>query len=325
MKKALSVFLFIICLTAPVLAEQSPVRIKDIAHVLQARDNQLMGFGLVVGLKNTGDSTQTDFTKQALTNLLSRMGIVPQDKEFKAKNVASVMVTAKLPPFVKAGQKVDVVASSMGDATSLLGGTLLMTPLSGLDDNVYAVAQGQLNFGVSPADIVSGVSDKKQNMVGRIMNGAIVEKEVPVTLDEDFLAIVIDRPDYTTSSRVAKVLNDMGYTAKAKDAAMIIVSKDPSAETVDFVAGIENMTVIPDSVAKITVNEQSGIIVMGEEVKIAPVAISYADINVTIAQESTISKLVAALNAIGVRPKDLIAILQAIKSAGAISADIEVI
>lgn len=312
-------------MTCSVFAEQSPVRLKDIAHVLQARDNQLMGFGLVVGLKNTGDSTQTDFTKQALTNLLSRMGIAPQDKEFKAKNVASVMVTAKLPPFVRSGQKVDVVVSSMGDSTSLLGGTLLMTPLSGTDDNVYAVAQGQLVFGVSPAEIVSGAADKKQNTVGRIMNGAIVEREVPVTIDEGFLTIVIDKPDYTTASRIAQVLNDTGYMAKAKDAAMIIVSKDPSAEVVDFVSGVENVTVVPDSIARITINEQSGIIVMGEEVKIAPVAISYADINVTIAQELTISKLVASLNAIGVRPKDLISILHAIKAAGAISADIEVI
>jgi len=313
----------------------APVRVKDIAHVLEARDNLLMGFGLVVGLKNTGDSTQTEFTKTALTNLLSRVGIAPQDKEFKSKNIASVMVTAKLPPFVNEGQKIDVTVASLGDATSLLGGTLLMTPLQGADDNVYAVAQGQVSLGTLGADVYQA-PERKQTNVGRITNGGLVEREVPVSIGENFVSIVVDKPDYTTAYRVVSAMKEAGISARARDAATIIASRDASVDMVEFISVIENLTVIPDSIARIVINEQTGVIVMGENVRISPVAVSYGNVNVVVspvsiessgeAQEggATISGLVSALNAAGVRPKDLISILQAIKSSGAISADIEV-
>jgi flagellar P-ring protein FlgI len=290
-----------------------------------------MGFGLVIGLKNTGDTIQTEFTKRALTNLLSRVGIVPGEKDFKSKNVAAVMVTAKLPAFMGNGQKIDVTVSSLGDATSLNGGTLLMTPLQGPDDVVYAVAQGPLESGFN--DPNGSMVDKRQTNVARILNGAIVEKEVPVSLSADYVSIMLDKPDYTTASRVAASLNIAGIPARARDAATITASREGDKEMVDFIAVIENLTVVPDSAAKIVINEQNGVIVMGEFVSISPVAISYGDITVTVSEQksssgtsfATLSKLVESLNAIGVKPKDLIAIIQAIKSAGAISADVEVI
>lgn len=332
MKRSFILILVLIsAIAAGTTSASAQVRLKDIAHILEARDNQLMGFGLVVGLKNTGDTIQTQFTKIALTNLLSRMGIVPMDKDFKSKNVAAVMVTAKLPAFVNNGQKIDVTVSSLGDATSLQGGTLLMTQLQGPDDNVYAVAQGQLEVGY-PDTGDSYLNVKKQTNNARIANGAIVEKEVPVSVAEDYVSVVLDKPDYTTASRVAAAMQEAGISAKARDAATIVASKEASKDMVDFIATIENLNVVPDVVAKVVVNEQNGAIVMGENVTIAPVAVSYGDINVTILEASsesteqvTLSKLVTVLNSVGVRPKDLIAIIQAIKSSGAISADLEVI
>ncbi len=301
---------------------------KDIAHVLEARDNQLMGFGLVAGLKNSGDSFQTQFTKQALTNLLSRMGIAPQDKEFRSKNVASVMVTAKLPPYSPVGQKIDVVVSSLGDATSLQGGTLLMTPLMGADDDVYAVAQGPIAVGFSGmegSDVTP--AEKRQTDVGRIVNGAIVEREVPVSIDQNYVTVVIDKPDYTTASRIVSAMRQAGISARARDAATIIASKEASQDMVDYISTIGNLTIVPDAVARIVINEITGVVVMGENVKIAPVAVSYGDVNVTVSSgtaEATLSDIVSALNAVGIKPKDLVAIIHAIKSSGAISADVEV-
>jgi flagellar P-ring protein precursor FlgI len=296
--------------------------------VLEARDNQLMGFGLVAGLKNSGDTIQTQFTKQALTNLLSRMGIAPQDKEFRSKNIASVMVTAKLPPYTQTGQKIDVVVSSLGDATSLQGGTLLMTPLMGADDDVYAVAQGPIEVGFSGME-GSQITpiEKRQTNVGRIVNGGIVEREVPVSIDRGYVTIVLDKPDYTTASRIVIAMKQAGIRARARDAATIIASKEANQDIVDYISTIDNLTIVPDAVARIVINELTGVVVMGENVRIAPVAVSYGNVNVTISSGTagaTISDIVSALNAVGIKPKDLVAIIHAIKSSGAISADIEV-
>jgi flagellar P-ring protein precursor FlgI len=341
------------------------VRIKDIARVLEARENQLMGFGLVVGLRNTGDRSQTGFTQQALTNLLSRMGVVPQTVDFRSRNVAAVMITATLPPFVKSGQKLDVTVSSVGDATSLQGGTLLLTPLQGADGNVYAVAQGSLLVGVESSAPSVPYVRQRQTTVGRIPGGALVEKEVPVSLgDKGSLTIVLDEPDFTTANRMVASIRRVGLDAVARDAATVVIPTTPEENIVSLVSRIENLTVVPDVVAKIVVNERTGTIVIGENVKIAPVAVSYAGIDVVIgdvslfsegttgdlAQEdsryrarslarlqrtegkltlvpagATLSSLVRALNVIGASPKDLIAILQAMKKAGAIKAEIEVI
>lgn len=346
-------------------AVSPPVRVKDIARVLEARENQLMGFGLVVGLKNTGDRTQTGFTQQALTNLLSRMGMVPQSVDFKSRNVAAVMVTATLPPFVKPGQKIDVTVSSVGDATSLQGGTLLITPLQGMDDQVYAVAQGNLVVGLDPSSPNVPYVERRQVTVGRIPNGAIVEKEVPVTMvGKGGLTIVLNEPDFTTANRLAAVIRAAGIDAFARDAGTVAVPVSGGEDVVALLSRIENLKVTPDTVAKIVINERTGTIVIGENVVISPVAVSYGGIDVTIGDVSlfsegsvveggqdesryraqtrarlkkeegklvavapapTLASLVRALNAIGASPKDLIAILQAMKKAGAIKAELEII
>lgn len=351
----------------PTLAQTS-VRIKDISHVLEARDNQLMGFGLVVGLRNCGDRSQTGFTQQALTNLMSRMGVVPQSVDFRSRNTAAVMVTAILPPFVKSGQKIDVTVSSVGDATSLQGGTLLTTPLKGVDDQVYAVAQGSLLVGVIPGSptVPYIYLKQRQTTAGRIPGGGLVEKEIPVSLaNKNSLTLVINEPDFTTAKRVADRIQRAGIDAVAKDAATVMVGRTDDKDLVVLLAAIENLTVVPDEIAKIVVNERTGTIVIGHNVKIDPVAVSYAGIDVTIGDMSlfseggigeeiipddgryrartvskinqtqsklipvsggaTLSSLARALNAVGASPQDLISILQAMKHAGAIKAELEVI
>jgi len=354
---------FFVSAVQPALAASPPVRIKDIAHILEARENQLMGFGLVVGLSNSGDKTQTGFTQQAITNLLSRMGMVPQLVDFKSRNVAAVMVTATLPPFVKSGQKLDVTVSSLGDANSLRGGVLLQTPLRGADDQVYAVAQGSVLVGASQAATVPYIRSQ-QETVGIISNGAMVEQEVPVSMAaQGNLTIVIDNPDFTTANRMVQSIRTAGLTATAKDAGTISVPIG-TGEVVAQVSLIENLRLVPDQIAKIVVNERTGTIVIGENVRLAPAAVSYAGIDVTIGDVNlytsgfsgsntqdqtqfsaqtrakpqkdtgrlqtvtggtTLSTLVRALNAVGATPKDLIAILQAMKKAGAIQAEFEVL
>ncbi|MDI6731487.1 MAG: flagellar basal body P-ring protein FlgI [Candidatus Margulisbacteria bacterium] len=355
------------CLTLclPAHAASLSARIKDIGHILEARDNQLMGFGLVVGLYNTGDKTATGFTQQALTNLLSRMGVVPQSVNFKSRNVAAVMVTATLPPFIKSGQKIDVNVASMGDATSLQGGTLLITPLHGVDDKIYAVAQGSLIVGVEPSSPIVPYIKQRQTNAGRIPGGALVEKEVPVNLgDKGVLTIVLNEPDFTTANRAVDSIRRSGLDAVAKDAGTISIPLAGEEDLISLIAKVENLTVIPEVVAKIVVNERTGTIVIGENVRIAPVAVSYAGIDVliddinlysegnatdvsmdensyralstakikrpqaklrAIPAGASLSSLVKALNRIGASPKDLVAILQAMKRVGAIKAGIEVI
>ena len=257
MKRLILIFLILSCVAWCAQAESPAVRIKDIAHVLEARDNQLMGFGLVVGLHNTGDRSQTGFTQQALTNLLSRMGIVPQSVDFRSRNVAAVMVTATLPPFVRPGQKIDVTVSSVGDATSLQGGTLLITPLHGVNDNVYAVAQGSMVVGVASETPAVPYVKQRRTTVGRIPGGALVEKEVPVSVGNGgLLTIVLNDPDFTTANRVANSISRAGYDARAKDAVTIVVDLAVESNLVNTVAAIEGLTVVPDVVAKIVVNER---------------------------------------------------------------------
>lgn len=357
--------IIILCvLNCAAYAASPPARIKDIARVLGARENQLIGFGLVVGLNNTGDKTQTGYTQQALTNLMSRMGVIPQSIDFKSRNAAAVIVTATLPPFVRSGQKIEVTVSSVGDAASLQGGTLLLTPLQGVDDQVYAVAQGSLLVGVEPTVGSLPYVRQRQVTVGRIPGGALVEKEVPVSVEEKGgLTIVLNDPDFTTANRMAAAIANAGFAATASDAGTIIV-QGGGEDLVTLVARLENLTVTPDTVAKIVVSERNGTIVIGENVVLSPVAVSYGGIDVVIGDVSlysygsgaesnqdsgsylasgrarlkktegkvmlvpaapTLASLVAALNAIGASPKDLIAILQAMKKSGAIKAELEVI
>ncbi len=342
-------------------SEQAKVRIKDISRVIESRDNQLFGYGLVVGLRNTGDTQRSVFTEKALTNLLKKMGIKPDKKDFKSRNVASVMVTMNLPPYARPGQKLDVSVSSLGDATSLAGGTLLMTPLQGPDFNTYAVAQGQIVVGG-----ISGKSNrmnfqKNQTTSGRVPNGAIVEKEVQVTREDQLnVTLVLNKPDFTMSSKVVKALKNNGFNKVAAiDAGSIRI---PLAEIanmpyVDIINKIENTKISPESTSKVVVNSKTGVVVIGENVRLLPVAITHGSISIRIAggeqednsfdpnmndtseveikeeaskvhylkPDNSLSSLVDVLNDIGVSTKELISILQAMEEAGALVATIEVI
>ncbi|HVN66863.1 MAG TPA: flagellar basal body P-ring protein FlgI [Candidatus Sulfotelmatobacter sp.] len=365
MKKIILVSLVLLVASTALPAASPPVRIKDISHILEARDNQLMGFGLVIGLRNSGDKSQTGFTQQALSNLLSRMGVIPQSVDFRSRNVAAVMVSATLPPFVRSGQKLDVTVSSVGDATSLQGGTLLVTPLQGVDNQVYAVAQGSLLVGVEPTAPTNVPYVRSQQLTaGRIPDGALVEKEVPVALEgKTSLTIVLNDPDFTTADRVIGAIRRAGYDATARDAATVVVGLS-GEEIVPLISRLENLTVTPDTIAKVVVNERTGTIVIGENVVLSPVAVSFGDLEVVIGDVAlysdgsggddtssdnrfrattsaklnkkegkftvvpaspTLAVLSRALNAVGASPRDVVAILQAMKKAGAIKAEMEVI
>ncbi|MFA6431471.1 MAG: flagellar basal body P-ring protein FlgI [Candidatus Margulisiibacteriota bacterium] len=364
--KIFNILIFIVLFVCgAVNAESSQVRLKDIAHILEARDNQIMGFGLVVGLNNSGDRMQNSYTQQAIANLMSRMGVVPQSVDFKTRNVAAVMVTANLPPFVKQGQKIDVTVSSVGDAVSLQGGTLLITPLQGADDQVYAVAQGSMVVGLLPQTPNVPYVKQRQVTTGRISGGGIVEKEIPVTLvNKNVLTIVINEPDFTTAKRMAASLKEEGINAEAKDAGTVQIGISGDENLVELISQVENVRITPDSIARIVINERTGTIVMGENVVIAPCAVSFSGIDVVIKDMNlysegtldyeganddrywarsyaklnkdegkmvalppmpTLSKLVKALNSIGATPKDMMAIIQAMKKSGAIKAELEII
>lgn len=365
----LALLILLLLLLVPPTAGQAvapAVRVKDIAHVLEARENQLMGFGLVVGLKNTGDSQQTGFTKQALTNLLSKMGVTPQI-DFKSRNAAAVMVTCNLPAFVKSGQKVDVTVSSLGDAINLQGGTLLLTPLQGADGEIYAVAQGNLSVGSE--QLIPNLQPIRQTRytTGRIPNGALVEREVPVSIgDKGLLTIVLNEPDFTTANRLSEAILNLGFGARAQDAGTVVVVVEGGEDLVRIVSRIENITIRPDSVARVVINERTGTIVVGENVKLSEAAVAYGDITVSIGDvqlysqgtsgtdtgadsstirsetnakfktpgaarltrlpsSSSLGALVRALNSIRATPGDLVAILQALKKAGALKAELEII
>ncbi|MFH1617332.1 MAG: flagellar basal body P-ring protein FlgI [Candidatus Margulisiibacteriota bacterium] len=360
MKKIVLILLgFILLLSSAATAASPPVRVKDIAHVLQARENQLMGFGLVVGLRNSGDSKQTGFTKQALINLLSKMGVVPQ-LDFSSRNVAAVMVTCNLPPFLKSGQKIDVIVSSMGDATSLKGGTLLLTPLLGADGQVYAVAQGKIL--VSEDALLTNMAPIRVDRAtsGHIPGGALVEKEVPVTMLADAITIVLDEPDFTTAYRMAAASEKAGFMATAEDAGTVRVAFD-GVNLVKTLARVENVSLVPDSAAKVVINERTGTVVIGENVRLAEAAVTFGGLSVMVgavdmyseggvddvaslrtstkatvdnnsgnklvrvARSATLRQLVTALNAVKASPKDIVSILQALKKAGALKAELEII
>ena len=357
-KKSLLIVCFVFGLLAA--AETPMVKIRDISRVVESRDNQLFGYGLVVGLRNTGDTQRSAFTEKALTNLLKKMGIKPDKKDFKSRNVASVMVTMNLPPYARPGQKIDVNVSSLGDATSLSGGTLLMTPLQGPDFETYAVAQGQV--------IVGGVSGKSskvnfsrnQTTSGRVPNGAIVEKEVAVTREDQLhVTLVLNKPDFTMSSKLVTALKNNGFKkVSATDAGSILIPISEIADMpyVEIIKKIENIEIEPESTSKVVINSKSGIVVIGENVRLLPVAITHGGISIRISgggddriydtdtqsnteievkeektklhyikPDNSLSSLVDALNKVGVKTKDLISILQAMEEAGALVATIEVI
>lgn len=349
---------------------QGHVRIKDIVDVSGIRNNQLVGYGLVVGLNGTGDNlSSSPFTRESLVSMLERLGINTRTDaaSLKTKNVAAVMVTATLPPFARHGSQIDISISALGDAKSLLGGTLLVTPLLSADGEVYAVAQGSVTVGGFSAKGESGTSITKGVPTGaRIANGAIVEREVSFSLaSQKQLTLSLRNPDLTTANRVAEAINTYahGTVAQSKDPTTIEISlaslggRDP----IQFLTDIEQLRVTPDQMAKVVIDEQNGVIVMGANVQISTVAISHGNLTIKITEadqvsqpnplssgttervnrskvevteegkklgvlknKTTLQELVKGLNALGIGPRDMITVLQAIKAAGALQADIEI-
>jgi flagellar P-ring protein precursor FlgI len=348
-----------------VFGQMSGARIEDIATVQGVRGNQLIGYGLVVGLAGTGDSTQVAFTTQSVASMLQKFGINIPATTVKMKNVAAVMVTADLPAFAKDGSDVDVTVSSLGDSTSLLGGELLQTPLQAANGSVYAVAQGSVSVGGFSAGSGSGGGVSQNHVTaGKIPGGAIVEQNVPTTLThDDSIAITLDDADFTTATRVMNAINSHlpagAISARASDASTINVQTIPGADPIPLIAQIENLSVSPDVPAKVVIDERTGTVVLGGDVTVSACAIAHGNLTVQIADDTqvsqpnplsqgttkviprtnvavtegsehlinvpdspTISKVVKALNALGVTPRDLISILQAMKEAGALHADV---
>lgn len=363
-------------------------RIKDIAGIGGIRDNQLIGYGLVVGLAGTGDDVKNGFTRETLSNLLVRQGLSTRDRVLTSKNIAAVMVTAQLPPFAKIGSKLDVTVSSLGDAKSLQGGTLLMTPLRGADGEIYAVAQGAVTVGGFSAAGASGSSvSKNHTTAGNIANGALIEKELKYDLaDIRRISINLYQPDFTTATRLAASINGKigAVEARAVDSGSVLVEMKPSArgDVASLVSLIENIEVSIDGPAVVVLNERTGTVVMGENVRISTVAVAHGNLSIQIREEKevsqpmpfapeqqgrsapvdagggvtvapggqtvvtprsevgvseekkgllvmprgvTIQDVVRGLNAMGVSPRDLITILQTIKAAGALQADLKIL
>ncbi|MBF0143179.1 MAG: flagellar basal body P-ring protein FlgI [Magnetococcales bacterium] len=346
-------------------SEAGAIRLKDVADIEGVRDNPLTGFGLVVGLNGSGDSSAA-FTGQSMKMMLERMGI-SSPSAVQVKNVASVMVTATLPPFARQGSRLDVTLSSLGDAKSLQGGTLVMTPLKGADGRIYAVAQGPASVGGFAATGAGQEVQKNHPTVAMISGGAIIEREVAFELNgESRLQLALRNPDFTTANRVVRAVNDLlgAPLAKARDSGtvQIEVPSNYQGDVVSFVSRLENLQVEPDSVAKVVVNERTGTIVMGENVRVSTVALSHGNLSLKISENPkvsqpgalsggstavtpgtdiqaneekarllelpegvTLGELVNGLNGVGVTPRDLIAILQAVKAAGALQADLEIL
>jgi flagellar P-ring protein FlgI len=354
----------------PTPAFAATARIKDIVSVEGVRDNILVGYGIVVGLNGTGDSiNNSPFTKQSLQAMLERLGVSIRDQDFKTQNVAAVMVTATLPPFINQGAKIDINLSTLGDAKDLRGGTLLVTPLLAADGEVYAVGQGAISTNAFQA---SGQAESVTQNVptsGRIANGAIVEREIDFKLNDlDKVRISLRNPDFTTAKRVAETINRrlQVNAAVATDPATVHINPPQKyvGRVFDLISDIEQLQVTPDMAAKVVIDEKSGVIVMGRDVRISEVAIAQGNLTIRITETPqvsqpapfsqggttqvvprsnvqvdsgegrkmgvlpsgvTIQELVASLNALGITPRDVITILQSVKAAGALQADIEII
>ena len=369
MKKSfvLSVTILVLSLSCDLFSAGS--RIKDIAYVQGVRSQQLIGYGLVVGLNGTGDTQRATFTLQSVTSMLKRFGITVPQGDLRLRNVAAVMVTSTVPGFAKAGGAADVIASSLGDATSLQGGTLLMTPLSGLDGSVYATAQGPISVG--GISVRAGGSEVRRNhtAAGRVPGGALLEKSVSIGFSKDStISLVLLQADFTTANRLSAAVNAKfsSQIAMALDASTISIAVpaefQPGGKMVEFISSIESLEITPDVAAKVVVNERTGTIVIGNNVTILPVAISHGGLNIEIeavpvisqpgafsqgqtvvAQltsitagadsstvvpidgTATVQDVAKALNSLKVSPRDIIAIFQALKEAGALKAELIII
>ncbi len=353
--------------------DANATRIKDIAQIHGVRDNQLLGYGLVSGLNGTGDDMKKSvFTLQAIYNMMTRQGITinPDNiNDIKVKNVAAVMVTASLPPFIKSGSTIDIQVSSMGDSKSLAGGTLLMTPLLGPDGNTYAVAQGPLSNGAFSFGGRAAEVQKNHPTAGRIPNGAIVERSIPVTLaGNGHLVYQLQSADFTTASNVAESVNQKfgpGTAFPDSPGTVNVTIPDQYKDNlVDFVSTLEVLNVTADTSAKLIINERTGTIVMGKDIRLSTVAVSHGNLSliirespnvsqpqpfgqgqtvvtpqtdITVVEEDgqlvvldmekgvSIGEIANALNAIGATPRDLIAIFQAIKASGSLYGDLIVL
>lgn len=367
MKRMTALFLALFCLltTAPVFAASAVTRLKDVAKVQGVRANQLVGYGLVVGLNGTGDSNKTLETLQSVANMLRQFGVTVNQATLKTKNVAAVMVTATLPPFVREGDTIDITVSSMGDAKSIQGGTLIQTPLQAGNGQIYAVAQGAVSTGGFTAGNGGGSQQKNFPTVGTTPNGAIVERTVEDDIGTNgMISLSLARADFTTADRVAQTINlRFGNVARAANPGRVDVSLPPAYRNnvVGFIAGLEELPVMPDNVARVVVNERTGTIVMGGDVSVDNVAITQGGLSIRVTREEEVSQpapfsygttvvtknddvdveeapahsivlpatadvsdIVGALNAVGATPRDIISILQAIKAAGALHAELEI-
>ena len=345
------------------------VRLKDLVSIEGVRENQLLGYGLVVGLKGTGDKQQVLFSAQSLTNMLERMGISVSPTLLQVKNTAAVMVTATLPPFAQPGMRIDTTSAAVGDSSNLQGGILVLTSLRGADGQVYAVAQGPVVTGGFASGRGGATQSVNHPTVGRSPSGAIVERAAPTVTPHGVVRLQLRQSDFTTSARIAEVVNrkfaNASPAARTENAGLVSVTIPPdyASRPTEFIAEIENLTVESDRPARVIINERTGTIVLGKDVHISPVAIMHGNLNVEIQttfavsqpaplspqgitevvpqtsvsakeekarnvvlkQGATVEELVRALAAIGSTPRDVIAILQNLRSAGALEAELEVI
>jgi flagellar P-ring protein FlgI len=369
LKLAISI-LILACVGSMVPAEAAAsTRLKELASLEGVRDNQLLGYGVVVGLNGTGDKRQTVFSAQALTNVLNRMGVSVNPAAIQIRNVAAVMVTASLPPFAQPGTKIDITAAAIGDATNLQGGLLVMTPLKGADGQVYAVAQGPIVTGGFVAGRGGNTQTVNHPTVGRLPQGAIVERSPPSVAPTSHLRLQLHEADFTTAARIVEAVNrrfsnNGSLVAKAESSAVVAVDLPPaySARSVEFVAEMESLTVESDRRERVVINERTGTIAIGKEVRISPIAILHGALsvevktnldvtqpaplsdgkttvtpdvnvnakearaqNIVLQKGATVEELVRALQAIGSTARDIIAILQNMRAAGALEAEIEVI
>lgn len=361
MKRMLALFLIGVSLLPA-------ARLKDLVTIEGVRDNQLIGYGLVVGLAGTGDRRQTMFSAQSLTNMLERMGISVPPTAIRVNNTAAVMVTATLPPFAQPGSRLDITAAAIGDCSNLQGGILVMTSLRGADGQVYAVAPGPVMTGGFAAGKSGNSQTVNHPTVGRAPAGAIVERAAPSVAPKGVIRLQLRQSDFTTSARIVEAVNKSfrseAAPARAENSGVVAVPVPPdfSARTTEFISTLENLVVDADRPARVVINERTGTIVLGKDVRVAPVAILHGNLsveiqttmnvsqpgplaqgttqvtpqtttavqeqkarNVVLNQGATVEELVRALAAIGSTPRDVIAILQNLRSAGAIEAEVEVI
>lgn len=356
-------------LLLPALGDSQKTRLKDLVSLEGVRDNQLIGYGLVVGLHGTGDRQQTIFSVQSLTNMLQQMGVSAPATAIRVQNTAAVMVTATLPPFAQPGIKIDATVAAMGDAATLQGGILIMTSLRGVDGQVYSMAQGPVVTGAFIAGRGGNSQTVNHPTVGRIPNGATVERPAPSITPTGGLRLQLKQADFTTAARISEAVNQQfshdGEAIAHADNSGVVSVQIPAKfapRTTEFIAELEKLQVESDRPARVVVNERTGTVVMGKDVKVAPVAIMHGNLvveietsfnvsqpapfssgktevtpqvstavkeekarNLVLKEGATVEELVRALGAIGSTPRDIIAILQSLRSAGALEAELEVL